>query len=88
MKFYDIPSRILVQLNEGENPTILSEFVIRGREGRKSVNEDGITTHEASMVDVSCGLFLALAARIRDGSDFERGYIKIWLQNMIGEFDK
>lgn len=88
MKTYDIPARILVQLNEGPNPTLLSEFVIRAKEGGRKVGPEGVVSHEVSLTDVSYGLVLALVERIRSGEDAEREYIRKQLHEMIGELDK
>ncbi|URM87435.1 hypothetical protein SEA_DUSTYDINO_35 [Microbacterium phage DustyDino] len=88
MKTYDIPARILVQLNEGPNPTLLSEFVIRAKEGGRKVNAEGVVSHQIPFSDVSHGLLLALGTRIREGHPVEVDYIKKSLNHMIGELNK
>lgn len=88
MKTYDIPARILVQLNDGPNPTLLSEFVIRAKEGGRKVSPKGVVSHQIPFADVSYGLLLALRTRIREGESSEVDYIKKSLNDLIGELNK
>lgn len=88
MKTYEIPARILVQLNDGPNPTKLSEFVIRAQEGGRRVSPDGVVSHQVGMNDVSYGLLLALHERILEARPDELEYIKSGLSHLIGEASK
>lgn len=88
MKTYDIPARILVQLNDGPNPTLLSEFVIRAKEGGRKVSPEGVVSHQVPFSDVSYGLLLALRTRIQEGHPVEVNYIKKSLNDLIGEINK
>lgn len=85
---YEVPARILLQLNKGPNPATLSEFSVRAKNGGRNVDDNGVVSHLIGEVDLSYGLVLALVERIRNGDEHERNYIRTQLHEMIGELDK